>query len=136
MSKISKISVLIAGLFLLAFNVHAQKTFTKVKSLKTVSAHQINENSAVSGGIITMELPAATDSSPDIKQLGICWSMNSNPTVDDSKVEAQAFPSYSAKLTNLIKGKTYFVRAYVITKSGEKIYGDVKSFQTPGSVND
>jgi hypothetical protein len=134
MLKFSKISLLIAGLFMLAFNVHAQETLTTVKSLLTAGVQSITENSATSGGGMTFQPPANGSSTGiDIKEWGICWSLNSNPTVDNDKVRGGNLPSYSATMTNLARGTKYYVRAYVVTISGAPtIYGDVRSFTTKG----
>ncbi len=117
MLKISKISFLIAGLFMLAFNVHAQVT--------TLSVRDITNVSAKCGG-------ATTVNPTTISEVGLCWgtSSNPNPTVDGPKVVCTGFPEFYGDLTNLVSPMLYYVRAYVITKSGAKIYGKSVPFRT------
>lgn len=58
----------------------------------------------------------------DIQEYGFCYSTTSeNPTTTDSKVEAtgrDAQGDYSATLTDLQSGTTYYVRAYARSKVG------------------
>ncbi len=114
MLKISKISLLIAGLFLLAFNVHAQVT----GPVTTLSVTGFSSNSAIGGGLTTLNQSI-------IKEVGLCWNTeaNPNPTVDGPKVVCTGFPNFSGEMTNLVSTMVYYVRAYVITTKGDKVYG-------------
>jgi uncharacterized protein (TIGR02145 family)/uncharacterized repeat protein (TIGR02059 family) len=71
-----------------------------------------------------------------ITSYGHCWSLSPTPTIDDSitLVGSNAkIGIFESKLKNLEPGKTYHIRAYII--SGDKvIYGTNNlSFTTPGN---
>jgi hypothetical protein len=103
-----------------------QVTFsTKSLSLITTAVTSITINSAKSGGTI------ATDGdSVNVSARGICWGIQSNPTIADSKTtDGKGGGKYISSLTDLILGTTYYVRAYV-TNSGGTIYGNEVSFIT------
>src|SRR5690606_29974596 len=82
-------------------------------------------NSASSGGNITSNGGGA------ITANGICWSKTNNPpTIADSKTTGSvATGSFTADLTNLDPGTTYYVRAYATNSAGTG-YGNLVSFTT------
>ena len=66
-----------------------------------------------------------------IKKLGVCWNINGSPTTDDNKKEEDKEKySFEIKIENLLPDTEYFVKSYIITVSGETIYGDEVSFKT------
>ena len=74
-----------------------------------------------------------------ITECGICYSTtNQTPTTSDSKAvssSAASSTSKSAKLTNLTKKTTYYVRAYATSAIGTS-YSDVKTFTTKSGTPD
>jgi len=72
----------------------------------------------------------------DVTQHGHCWSMNSNPTINDFKTDfgASSTPcNFSSNLVELNTTTTYFVRAYA-TNSAGTAYGNELSFITGQSI--
>ena len=61
---------------------------------------------------------------------GICWSVNENPTVADSKIEeAAGLGEFRMNLINLFSNTKYYVRAYAINSEGIA-YGEQINFTT------
>lgn len=90
----------------------------------TYTPQDITQNTAKCGGdvIVTQGL--------SLNELGVCWSMDRNPTVEDSHLSTQNWSEpYVCTITGLESGTTYHVRAYVL-RGLEYYYGDDKSFTT------
>ena len=69
---------------------------------------------------------------PNITEKGFCWSSSSSsPTIDmERKVVSGTYKgSYNLNISNLNKGTTYYVRAYVI-QNEEVIYSNTLNFTT------
>ena len=80
--------------------------------------------SAVCGGNVTW------NGGSDISARGVCWSVNENPTVSDSKtVDGSGLGSFTSEMTGLAGLTTYYVRAYA-TNSGVTGYGQQREFTT------
>ena len=72
-----------------------------------------------------------TGTEPIIKK-GICWSTKAAPTTED-KVATDIDPvagEFTLKIADLEPGTSYNVRAFVVTRSGETIYGNTVNFST------
>lgn len=98
-------------------------TFTS--SINIVRQPSIIENSVEcigSNSSIIKVLITNTDTS-EITEKGVCYSLTSNPTVDDMKVifEEQYLSEITIDALNL--GTTYYVRGYAINNTGVS-YGD------------
>ena len=90
----------------------------------TATASTITGNTAISGGNVT------NDGGNTIATVGVCWSINQNPTTNDSKTtQAGAMGSFTSNLSNLSFNTTYYVRAYATNVSGTS-YGSQISFTT------
>ena len=90
----------------------------------TFSPQDITATTAVCGGdvIVTQGL------SPS--QLGVCWSENLNPTVEDSHLSTSNWSEpYVCTITRLDPNTKYHVRAYAL-RGMEYYYGEDKSFTT------
>lgn len=86
------------------------------------------QNGATSGGNVI-----ATGYS-EITARGVCWSINQNPTVADSKTtEPAGIGTYTSKLTGLLANTTYYARAYATNAAGTA-YGNQVSFRTVQTV--
>lgn len=75
----------------------------------------------------------------NIQEEGVCWSINSNPTIDDDHTSDGANSGkFISRLYGLEENTTYYVRAYLKTNS-KTFYSDEKAFTTPsfpeGAVN-
>lgn len=90
-------------------------------STKTVTG--ISYTTAISGGSILF------DGGTAITEVGICFSTNSNPTIDDNKVIGILNDDEFTNDMELEPSTTYFVRAYAINKIGVG-YGNALQFNT------
>lgn len=111
-----------------------EKTFktlaVSLPEITTTSISIITENSAQSGGNITV------DGGATITARGVCWSTSQNPTITNSHTSDNSGPgSFTSSLTGLIQNTTYYVRAYA-TNSAGTAYGNEISFTTKGPVTD
>lgn len=88
----------------------------------------ITQSSAVSGGNIE------SDGGTEIVSRGICWSLESQPSIDDSKTnDGNGTGEFISTMTGLESGTMYFVRAYATNSSGIG-YGGELSFTTKSSA--
>jgi hypothetical protein len=95
----------------------------------TKSVSNITVNSAQSGGDITFSSQVA----PDISARGVCWSINTNPTINDYKTNnGSGTGSFSSDISGLASATTYYVRAYAQSE-GVTYFGNQLSFQTSES---
>jgi len=93
-------------------------------SLTTTSASSITTTSAVSGGNIT------NDGGGSVTARGICYSTTTNPTTSNNIVaNGSGTGTFTATLTGLTPGTTYYIRAYA-TNSAGTAYGTNLSFTT------
>ena len=96
--------------------------------VSTTPATEVTVSTATSGGTIT------SDGGDLILESGVCWSTNPNPSTSDSKtVDGTAIGQFVSKLTGLVGGTSYHVRAYA-TNSVGTAYGADISFSTVGKV--
>lgn len=107
----------------------------KLPVLVTSEIHDITSSSAICGGEIIV------DGGEQISSKGVCWKnamerwgMPQEPTVNDNKVITGTGPgNYSAEVSNLEPGTTYYVRAFAINENGIG-YGPEKTFKTKGAL--
>ncbi len=93
-------------------------------TLTTVSASNVTNNSAVSGGNIT------SDGGLSITQRGVCWSTNQNPTITDNiTTNGSGSGSFTSSITSLNTNTTYYVRSYATNSLGTA-YGNQINFTT------
>lgn len=95
--------------------------------LATVTTAEVTNaagNTANCGGNIT------ADGNSPILARGVCWGEAENPTVEGNKTEdGTGKGEFTSTMTNLVVGKTYYVRAYATNDAGTA-YGEQKSFVT------
>jgi hypothetical protein len=96
----------------------------------TTSATSITQTTAASGGNVT------SDGGATITARGICWSSaTSSPTTANSVQTASGTTgSFSANLSGLSAGTTYYVRAYATNSQGTT-YASYVSFTTAANLN-
>ena len=92
--------------------------------VETTDVIDITQTTAVGGGVVS------TDGGAKVTGYGICWSTNTNPTLDDDfTVDGTGTGEFASPLSGLTAETTYFVRAYATNKAGTS-YGDEVSFTT------
>ena len=106
-------------------------TFTTLANAPFVTIADITNITATSadgGGEVT------DDGKSDVTARGLCWSMETAPTIEnDTTLNGTGEGVFTSKLTGLIGGITYYVRAYAI--NGIDItYSDEKQFTTPAGL--
>ncbi len=88
---------------------------------------EIFQNTATSGGVIT------DDGGSAIIARGICWSTLPNPDINSFRpngihtYDGYGPGEFTSQVTGLTKQKTYYVRAYAVTKT-DTVYGNVQTF--------
>jgi hypothetical protein len=92
--------------------------------LTTTAVTNITITAATGGGTITDE-----GSSPVIS-LGVCWSTDPEPTIQDFKTSEMAgVTQFTSSLKGLVGGTKYYVRAYAVNDEGIG-YGNEVTFTT------
>jgi uncharacterized protein (TIGR02145 family) len=95
-----------------------------VPSVITAVISDITTSSAISGGDVT------SDGGSPITERGICYSLNPNPTINDTKIIALGtIGAFISNLSDLTLGTSYNIRAYAINSVGVA-YGENILFQT------
>jgi uncharacterized protein (TIGR02145 family) len=99
----------------------------KLAVLTTTPVTNFTTITASSGGNITY------DGGVEILSNGVCWSVNANPTITDSKtVDAIGIAQFVSIVSGLTAGTTYHIRAYA-TNSAGTAYGEDATFTTLSS---
>jgi hypothetical protein len=102
-------------------------TFKGQANLITIPGDNITTSSVQTGGNITY------DGGLNIKERGVCWSMNPDPTYYDSKTsEGSGTGLFTSIISGLLANKEYFIRAYAVNDAGIW-YGDQQSIFTFGN---
>lgn len=90
----------------------------------TTAVTDITAETAIGGGIIS------DDGGASINEMGICWSIANEPTIEDSKtIVSRGKNDFVSKLTGLTPGTQYYYRAYATNEAGTG-YGKSLSFTT------
>jgi beta-glucanase (GH16 family) len=120
-------SIVIAGLLLLIFfscNNEVKGDIETTVPVLTTNAANITRTTADINGKVTSNGGSA------VTTQGICWGINMNPNIAGNKISiGTILDGFTIKLTDLIPGTTYYVRAYATNSSGTG-YGNQKTFQT------
>ncbi len=94
----------------------------ELPTVSTVTITDITYEGAKSGGDVS------DDGGGAITAKGICWSIEENPTIDDSKTdEGTGSGTYVSNITGLSASTLYHVRAYA-TNSAGTAYGNDEIF--------
>jgi len=107
-------------------------TFTATAPLPptvtTTAVSSIGTTTATSGGNVVADGFAA------VTARGVCWSLNSNPTLTDFKTtNGTGTGSFVSNLTSLLPGTTYHIRAYA-TNSVSTAFGSDVQFTTSSTL--
>ena len=90
----------------------------------TTTPDPVTSTTASSGGNVTSEGVSS------VTERGVCWSTDTNPTINDSKTSDGAGTGvFASSITGLSPGETYHVRAYATNWAGTA-YGSDKTFTT------
>lgn len=88
----------------------------------------ITSQSANAGGTVI------DDGGSQITMRGVCWSVNANPSLNNSFTSnGEGIGTFLSPLTLLSPNRTYFVRAYA-TNSFGTVYGDEVTFLTSTEI--
>lgn len=95
-----------------------------IPTITTTAFTSITSTSAISGGNIT------SDGGAPIIAKGVCWSIDANPTVNNSKTnDGTGFGTFTSTLSGLTESTVYHARAYA-TNSVGTAYGLDITFTT------
>lgn len=93
-------------------------------TITTTTITTFTNSSASLGGNIT------SDGGATVTEHGVVYALSGTPEITDTKVQiGSGTGSFSQSVTGLLRGTTYFVRAYA-TNSAGTAFGGVKSFTT------
>jgi pectinesterase len=93
-------------------------------TIATSSISEISTTTAVSGGNVS------SDGGGAVSSRGLCWDTVPSPTLSGRYTDdGGGVGSFSSKLTGLVPGKTYYLRAYA-TNIGGTSFGSERSFST------
>jgi uncharacterized protein (TIGR02145 family) len=99
-----------------------KKEVARIPVLSTVEISNVTADTAISGGSIT------DDGGSVVTARGVCWSSNTNPTVDDDKTsDGSGAGTFSSIITGFDPDISYNVRAYAINNAGTG-YGNQVNF--------
>ena len=99
-------------------------TTSSLPTLTTAAASLVTQTSARSGGNVQNQ------GSSTVTQRGVCYDTKSNPTIDNFIVASgTGGGTFTASLTDLTPGTTYYTRAYATNASGI-VYGNEVTFVT------
>ena len=101
-------------------------SFTKATAptVTTMQATDITYDAATIGGNVTR------DNGATVTERGVCWNTTGNPTIEDNKeTSGTGTGSFTATLSSLSDGTTFYARAYAINNEGTS-YGDEITFTT------
>lgn len=108
-----------------------QRSFTTTTGLPTVSTNVVTDitaSSAVCGGAIS------SDGGYAVSDKGLVWSTSTYPTIDDNSVSRGSGSSpFSATISGLAIGTTYYIRAYATNVNGT-VYGEQRAFTTTNGL--
>ena len=94
-------------------------------TLTTLATSGLTANSVNTGGIIT------SDGGSAVTARGVCWSLNHNPTVLNSKTtDGLGSGSFNSSIAGLSSATTYYTRSYATNSNGTD-YGNELTIVTP-----
>ena len=124
-----------------AVNSYSQVTSEEVSEFKTLQATtptiEVREITDVLDTIATVSFVLKFNGGADIMKIGVCWSVDSVPTIDsthvvysiDTEKGVADGDSLVLNISGLEENTIYYVRAYAENKMGF-VYSDSKSFIT------
>ncbi len=131
--KILNISIAFFGLLFIFSACEKNEHQILEKQMNTWQVRNITSTSAELSGIVVAD---GTTDATGYKELGVCWSTSTEPTVADTKasVAKRDKSVYWVKAENLEHLTKYYARAYAISTDGTTTYGEETSFTTLANV--
>lgn len=124
------ISGILICLIFVCFFCSCRKDRVRTPSVVTTDVTDVLLTTTLSGGNVT------NDGGAEVLSKGVCWSINEEPTIEDSKTdEGPGTGSFTSKVENLTPHILYYLRAYATNIAGTA-YGEQVSFFTNGTVTD
>lgn len=125
----SVLAVILSSLLVFSFSISCKKDPSKViPTISTSVVTNITATSVTCGGEIS------SDGNSPITSRGLCWSLNQNPTILNSKTEdGVGTGAFASTITGLSPGVTYYIRAYATNTIGTA-YGEQISFNTSAVI--
>ena len=106
----------------------AFKTTTSTALVNTLNVSSIGQTTAIVNGSIT------NDGGSVVTQRGFCSNISPLPTIANNVANSgSGIGNFSASLSGLTPGRTYYVRAFAINSRGTS-YGQQLTFTTPSVV--
>jgi uncharacterized protein (TIGR02145 family) len=92
-----------------------------IPTITTATVSSISSTTATSGGSIS------SDGGGTISARGVCWSMNSNPTIDltTKTADGSGTGDFTSNLTGLLPNTQYHIRAYATNTAGTAYGSDI-----------
>ena len=104
--------------------VYSKLTALKVLNLDITSIDSVTENHALVNCFVSTE-------DMEFTEQGILYDTKSTPDQYSNKIiDTTLKNEFSIHINDLDTGKTYYVRCYIITSSGQYVYGNISSFST------
>lgn len=104
--------------------VSCRKKDNLIPDLVTADPTIVTDNSVSTGGSIF------SSGSSEIKARGVCWSIDEEPTVNNSRtIDGSGSGEFVSKIIGLIPDRTYYIRAYATNDVGTA-YGNEISITT------
>ncbi len=88
-----------------------------------------NSVECIGSDVAVIRVDVTDNGESEITEKGICYSLTSNPTIDDTTTVFSNIYSHTIDMEPLSLGTTYFVRGYAINSAGVN-YGEELSFTT------
>jgi hypothetical protein len=102
----------------LGFSVRCLRNILETPTITTASITNISQNTAISGGNISIDGGAV------VTARGVCWSNFANPsTTDNHTSDGTGIGAFVSNITGLIPNTLYFIRAYSTNSTGTS-YGN------------
>lgn len=96
--------------------------YTTVVEIKSGNLKAVTYDSALFEGKVVIGNP---------KEIGVCWGLNPNPTIDDSSISmGLESRTFECTITGLSEGTQYYVRAWAKTADNTIVYGEQKQCVT------
>lgn len=102
-----------------AFSVRCVKQIDGLPEVHTTEVIMNTSTQALANGF-------CREAGSEITDYGFCWSTSHNPTLDDNHVQGNGVAQFSAIISGLTIGVTYYVRAYAVNYAGVS-YGEERT---------